>query len=103
YGFRIDSLAFLPKGEDAASYIAVGQQGRRYFVRAQRTAFAPNLEVAFDAVARLQAECKLPQVVAPYRRLRGRYTCRYRGYTVAVFPFVAGRTAYENGQSPESE
>lgn len=101
YGLGITSVAFVPKGEEAYSYIATGRASGRHFVRAQRTASAAGLEAAFAVTGALHIRCGLRQVVTPYPNRCGSFTCRHAGYTVAVFPFVEGTTAYERDLSDE--
>ncbi len=95
------SVAFFPHGEEAYSYVGTGRDGGRHFIRAQRTTGAPALESVFAVTHGLHARCGLRQVVAPYQTRRGAFTCRHGEYTVAVFPFIEGPTAFEAGLSDE--
>ncbi len=101
YALDIASVAFFPHGEEAYSYVATGRDGGRHFIRAQRTIGAPPLESVFAVIHGLHSRCGLRQVVTPYPTRRGAFTCRYGGYTVAVFPFIASTTAFESGLSDE--
>lgn len=101
YGLGVAAIAFLPVGEEAYSYVAAGRAGARHFVRAQRAVDAAALESVFAVTGALHSRRGLRQVVAPHPTRRGTFTCRYGGYTVAVFPFIAGTTAYEAGLSED--
>ncbi len=101
YGLDITAITFLPKGEEAYSYVADGQAGTRHFVRAQPAADPAALEAVFAATSALHARCGLRSVVAPYPTRRGTFTWRHVGYTVAVFPFIDGVTAYEHHLTDE--
>ncbi len=101
YDLGVTSVAFLPVGEEAYSYVADDRHGARHFIRAQRVADAAGLEAVFTVTAALRDRRGLRQVVAPYRTRRGAFTCRYDGYSIAAFPFIAGATAYEAGLSAE--
>ena len=101
YDLGITAVAFLPVGEEAYGYVADDRAGARHFIRAQRVSDAAPLEAVFAVTAALRDRRGLRRVVAPYRTRRGVFTCRYDGYSIAAFPFIAGVTAYEAGLSAE--
>lgn len=101
YDLGLVAVAFWPQGEEAYSYVADGRAGERYFIRAQWKGDAAALESVFVVTNALHTECGLPQVVAPYPNRRGTFTCRHDGYTIAVFPFITGTTAFERGLSDQ--
>lgn len=95
YGLPIAAIARVPNGEDADAYRATTDGGTPYFIRVQSGSTADHLEVALAATAVLHARCGLTAIVAPLATTRGAFTSRLATATVAVFPFVAGETAYD--------
>jgi thiamine kinase-like enzyme len=95
YNIAIDSLRFVPKGEEAYVYIGQTQNEERYFVRAQPHAPTVALDQTYTITHALHRQHGLHQVVAPIATQQHTYTLQFRNYTVAVFPFIAGRTVYE--------
>jgi spectinomycin phosphotransferase len=101
YGLDISSFTFLPKGEDAYCYQAEDRESGRHFVRVQPDSRGDGLETAYQVAHSLHGECGLSQVVAPYATRAGKFVCPLDGHLVAIFPFIEGRTAYDNGISDE--
>ncbi|MGH2532554.1 MAG: phosphotransferase enzyme family protein [Thermomicrobiales bacterium] len=101
YSVSIASLTFTPKGEEAFCYVARETDGHEYFVRAQDRAPISDLEAVYAAVAALHNRCGLTQALAPLRTVGGTFTWRYERFTVALFPFVAGTTAFDAGITDE--
>jgi aminoglycoside phosphotransferase (APT) family kinase protein len=97
YGLGLTSLTFLPKGEDAYAYLGRTTHGARYFVRAQATLRAGALESAQRVTYALHTRYGLQTVVAPLPNQAGTFTLNYGSYTVSVFPFISGRTLYDQG------
>lgn len=95
YGFPIAFLSFTPKGEEAYSYVATDPLGEPFFVRLQPNAGAGDLEGIYAKVAALRGDGGIPALLAPQRTTTDRFTSRFESFTVALFPFVAGTTAYE--------
>jgi spectinomycin phosphotransferase len=100
-GAPISSVAFVPKGEEALCYVARGADGSRYFVRVQERAGTARLERTYAATDALRSRCGIAQVLAPLRCRSGTFAWRYGRFSVVVFPFVEGSTAFEAGFNPE--
>lgn len=101
YGLDIASITFVPKGEEAYSYVAKVRDSGRVFVRVQESARADLLETAFEVAYALSTQCELREVLAPVRSHAGEFTSRFEGYSIAVFPYVDGNSAYEVGLSDD--
>ena len=101
YDLGIVSVVFLPRGEEAFAYLATGADGRRHFVRMQESARTADLGIALRVAARLRADCALEEVVAAYRNRRGSYTSYLGRYTVVLFPYVEGVSAWERPLTDE--
>lgn len=101
YDLGLVAVAFWPQGEEAYSYVADGRAGERYFIRAQWKGDAAALESVFAVTSALHTRCGLRQVVAPFPNRRGTFTCRHAGYTIAIFPWIEGTRAFEQGLSHE--
>lgn len=101
YGLNLQSIGFLPKGEDAYSYVAEDDKGRRYFVRAQSQGRGAPQDSVYAFVYALQHTGRLSAAVAAHRNLEGSFTLRYGQYVVAVFPFIQGQTLYARGASED--
>lgn len=96
YHLERTALWFLPKGEDAYGYLAEAG-GNKYFVRLQPVNRSAGLEAALAGVLRIREKCEIPEIVAAVRTRHGAMTCAYRSYLVTLFPFAAGRTAWDAG------
>ncbi len=64
-------------------------------MRVQPHGLNDHLEPVYAAVAALQSACGIASLLAPYRTRTGRFTSRLGAFTVVVFPFIPGTTAYE--------
>lgn len=93
YGLAITTIVSVPKGEDAGAYCATSREGARYFVRVEHGRTDDRLEVALAASAALRDEGNFSCIVAPLPTKQGAATSRLAALTVAVFPFVEGKTA----------
>lgn len=95
YDVLIGDLRFSPQGEEAFNYIAAGAGDERFFVRVQPHGLNDHLEAVYAAVAALQSDCGITALLAPYRTRTGRFTSRLGSFSVVMFPFIPGTTAYE--------
>lgn len=96
YEEPISDLRFSPQGEEAFNYVASGERGERFFVRVQRNDLNDHLESVYAAVAAIRSDCGITDLLMPCRTRAGRFTSRLGSFTVVMFPFIAGTTAYEN-------
>ncbi|MGH2561126.1 MAG: phosphotransferase [Thermomicrobiales bacterium] len=101
YGLSISSMTFTPKGEESFCYVARDANGHEYFVRAQDRTLNGHPEAVYVAVAALHDRCGLTQALSPLQTASGSHTWRYDRFTVALFPFIAGTTAFEAGITDE--
>jgi spectinomycin phosphotransferase len=101
YGYNLQSIDFLPKGEDAYSYVAEDDKGRRYFVRAQSPDRGAPQDSVYALLHRLHHKGGLSAAVAPHLNLEGTFTLRYGQYVVAVFRFIQGETLHARGASAD--
>jgi Ser/Thr protein kinase RdoA (MazF antagonist) len=101
YDLKITDLTFIPKGEDALAYVGRTSGGARYFVRVQRAARAAGLARIYAVLYALRHQRGLSQVVAPCPSRQGGVVIPFGDYTVALFPYIEGRTLYELTPSPE--
>jgi len=95
WGFSVTACEFVPKGEVAFNYVVTGADGSRAFARVQETADRHELEQIYRCVDALQRVDGSNRFVAPHRRRRGGYLLPLGHFTVALFPFLSGRTAFE--------
>lgn len=102
YDVALTSLRFVPRGEEAYTYIAHAPAGQPFFVRVQPTSPARALEQAYAISHVLHNQYGLRQVVAPLATHRDTYTIQWGKYTVAVFPFIEGTTLHQRGVINES-
>jgi aminoglycoside phosphotransferase (APT) family kinase protein len=99
YGLNISDLTFMPRGEDSYTYSGYQPNGARYFIRAQPSWRARDLEQAYAVTYKLNTTHGLSHVVAPYPTCRGSFSVNHAGYTIALFPFIEGATLYSQGAS----
>jgi spectinomycin phosphotransferase len=97
YGLPVASLTFLPLGVDpyAAVYRALGADGTLWFVKLRRGLF-DDLAVALPAYLHAQG---IPQIIAPIATRAGQLWVALDDFTLVLYPFVAGRDAYEQDLS----
>jgi aminoglycoside phosphotransferase (APT) family kinase protein len=100
YAVNVSQLTFLPKGEEAYTYLARTTAGERYFVRVQDTARTPTLESIYQLTHALQQQTGLSPVVAPLATPGGRLAIRLGAFLVALFPYIEGASLWEQGAMP---
>jgi hypothetical protein len=66
YGLDVETLTFVPAGEESHSYIAGTATGTKYFVKLYGAGRLPDLEEKCRAVHLLHTRCDLEYVVQPY-------------------------------------
>lgn len=85
-------VACLPSGD--RRFVTVDDLDRKPWLGAQREAVFGGLRSAFETARRLHDDAGLDFVVAPIASVDGEVLRRLdSGYSVAVFPFVEGRSA----------
>lgn len=62
YNLQMDSIEFIPKGEEAYAYVS---SDKRLFIRAQPPSKARPLEQAYQIIHALHTRCGISQIVAP--------------------------------------
>ena len=98
YGLGLHTIAFVPKGQEAYTYVAQAAAGA-YFVRLQPAEKARELERVYPVLHVLQRH-GLSGVLAPLSTRAGRSTIMFGAELVAVFPLVEGVTLWQRGASP---
>jgi spectinomycin phosphotransferase len=94
FGLRLASLAFLPSGNDARSFVYRGTAGgAAYFVKLR--AGPPN-EAAL-AVPRFLAVQGVPHILAPLPTATGALSSSVGAFTLALYPFVEAPTGMQAG------
>jgi spectinomycin phosphotransferase len=92
YRVHAPQIAFLPLGADfnTAVYRAVADDGPPYFVKLRRGAF-DELSVALP---KWLSDQGVAQIIPPVVTQAGRLWTRLDGFTVVLYPFVAGQDGY---------
>ncbi len=97
YGISAVDVAFLPIGNDAAAWVyrTEGEGGERYFLKLKKGV----LNEASLLVPHYLHNSGLAQVVAPLPASTGRLWAEAAGFTLIVYPFIAGEVGMEAGLS----
>jgi spectinomycin phosphotransferase len=98
FGIRVTALAFLPVGNDAASwaYRVQAAPGRAYFLKVRAGADRAPGAVVPSHLQRLG----VPHVLAPLASGTGAPNVLVDGFTLALYPMLDARTGAEGGLSP---
>ena len=91
YGVPLESIAFLPEGEDSYGYIVVSETGRKYFAKASTS--VP--ETCLRAASVLQRTCGISGVVGPLETSDGELSVAWQGFRVSLFPFIEGQSRWD--------
>ena len=91
YALPLQSIAFLPEGEDSYGYIAVSETGEKYFAKASTA--VPNSRL--QAASLLQHQCNISGVVAPMETQGGKLSVPWQDFRVALFPFIEGKSRWD--------
>jgi spectinomycin phosphotransferase len=97
FGIAVDDLAFLPLGADsfASVYRAQGAGGASYLIKLRQS----ELNRASLLVPRFLRDHGVANVVAPLPTRDGALWAQLDGFTLVVYPFIEGVTAFEQGMS----
>ena len=98
FGIRVTALAFLPVGNDAASwaYRVQAARGQAFFLKVRAGADRVPGAVVPWHLQRLG----VPHVLAPLASGTGAPTVRVGGFALALYPMLDARTGAEGGLSP---
>jgi spectinomycin phosphotransferase len=98
FGLRVQALAFLPVGDDAASwaYRVQAARGRAYFLKVRAGADRVPGAVVPAHLQRLG----VPHVLAPLASDTGAPNVLVGGFALALYPMLDARTGAEGGLSP---
>lgn len=100
YGLSIVALAFLPIGNDAASFVyrVTASDGTDFFlkVRTGQGFRAPSI-----AIPRFLHEQAVPHIVTPVPTLAQTLSVRVSDFVLSLYPFIEARTATEAGLTDE--
>ncbi len=99
YDLNIRSITFVPKGEEAFTYIGRTDSSEPYFIRVQLAVSAIQLERVYPIIYALHEQYGLSQVVAPFMTRDNTLVISFHDYIVAVFPYIEGTTLYKQAPS----
>ncbi len=93
YGLQVARMAFLPGGADleAAAYHVVAGDGREYFLKIRGDRFAESSV----ALPKVFSDLGIRHIIAPLPANTGQLSSNLDGLRLILYPFVAGRNAYE--------
>ena len=91
YALPLQTLTFLPEGEDSYGYIAVSETGEKYFVKASTSVPDICLQVA----SLLRHQCNISGVVAPLETQEGALSILWQDFRVSLFPFIEGKSRWD--------
>lgn len=93
YALLVRQFDFLPLGADpgTAVYRVITHEGATYFLKLRRGPFDP-LTLRFPAWLE---DLSVAHVIAPLRTEAGPLYTTLQEFTVALYPFIEGRNAYE--------
>ena len=91
YALPLQSITFLPEGEDSYGYIVVSETGEKYFAKASTS--VPN--VCLQAASLLRYKCKISGIVAPLETQDGALSVPWHGFRVSLFPFIEGESRWD--------
>ena len=91
YAMNLQTLTFLPEGEDSYGYIATAKTGRRYFAKASTSVPVASLHIA----AHLRERGGISEVVAPLKTHDGALSTAWHDFRVSLFPFIEGKSRWD--------
>ena len=91
YALPLQTLTFLPEGEDSYGYIVVSKTGEKYFVKASTSVPDTCLQVA----SLLRHQCNISGVVAPLETRDGTLSIPWQDFRVSLFPFIEGKSRWD--------
>lgn len=99
YGFQPACIRFLPLGQDVRAwrYRVDGIDGQSCFLKVRR----PPVDELSLALPRFLNDCGVSGVVAPLPARNGQLWSMAAGFTVALYPFIDGRTGMESCMTPD--
>lgn len=95
YGLPLTAFEFLPIGNDPATWVyrATVEGGATYFVKLRKgQPYEPSV-----AVPRYLKDSGMAQIIEPLRTRAGELWQGLEGFTLFVYPFVAGRSGMAAG------
>lgn len=100
YGLAVQTLTFLPVGNDAATWVyRVGAAGGgRFFLKVRA---GNGFRVASLAVPHTLQQKGVAHVMAPLPTVSGTQWVTLEAFTLALYPFVAGRMGADGGLTSE--
>ena len=91
YALPLQSITFLPEGEDSYGYIVGSETGERYFAKASTS--VPDICLQYASLLRYR--CDISGVVAPLETSDGTLSIPWHGFRVSLFPFIEGRSRWD--------
>ena len=91
YGLPLQSITFLPEGEDSYGYVVASETGEKYFAKASTSVPNSRLQVA----SLLRNQGNISGVVAPLATREGELSILWQDFRVALFPFIEGKSRWD--------
>ena len=91
YALPLQSITFLPEGEDSYGYIVVSETDEKYFAKASASVPDACLQLA----SLLQHRCNISGVVAPLKTSNGALGMPWHDFRVSLFPFIEGKSRWD--------
>lgn len=91
YALNLQTLTFLPEGEDSYGYIATDETGGRYFAKASSSVPEASLHIA----SHLRERGGIAEVVAPLKTQAGALSIAWHELRVSLFPFIHGKSRWD--------
>ena len=91
YALPLQTLTFLPEGEDSYGYIAVSETGEKYFAKASTSVPDTCLQIA----SLLRHRYNISGVVAPLETQDGALSIPWQNFRVSLFPFIEGKSRWD--------
>jgi spectinomycin phosphotransferase len=101
YGMSIDSLTFLPIGNDSATWVYRVQtsDGRIFFLKIRS---AEGFRPASLAVPALLRDHGLDHIISPVPTLANKMSAELNNFTVILYPFINGNVGAHTGLSQQN-
>ena len=91
YALPLQSITFLPEGEDSYGYIVVSETDEKYFAKASASVPDACLQLA----SLLRHRCNISGVVAPLKTSNGALGMPWHDFRVSLFPFIEGKSRWD--------
>lgn len=93
----IETIRFIPKGEEGYVYFVKTEDGNNFLLKIQKPNEHIDYFLAAKSVSCLHYYHKLHYVVAPIQTLDRKNIVKYEDKWLSLFPFIKGKSLYETG------